>query len=445
MMIKKLGGACFGVLVLFLGFLNAMQLSPAGAAAAAATSFVNGVSGSFCRKEGPKFHCRGFTDEQIRREFALIKSTDLLAPCEAYVAIDLKGSKVTNETLAAIICDCPNLQTLDLGFTEITDISSVVGLRDLRELGLAGCEKMVNFRSLAQLRRLEQLDVGATNFGDADLACIAGLEGLLALDVSYCGNLTDISPLVALQHLQKLILGWCDKIDDFSPLKHLSQLRELDCSNCNLSSDQTINDLDFLEELSGLIVLNVSQCKNIVDIRRVMGLLALRTLNLGGTGIERLPDMRALVSLRELMLSHTLVRDLSPLVALRGLEKLELLGCDGICDISPLAVLRTLRTLVFNRSEGIRDLRPLFGLTELVHLDFEDCDQIVDIRPLVQATKLIFLGLGGTNVVDRSFDASIEVLARFTALRQLEIGYSQISAECRQRLQDALPNCKIGY
>ncbi len=122
--------------------------------------------------------------------------------------------------------------------------------------------------------------------------------GATELNVSWCEDLVDLSPLSCLHTLQNLDLTGCRQLSDLSPLAGLQTLQILDLSGC--------------EQLSGLSPL---------------------------AGLHNLQD----VSLyRNLLLS-----DLSPLSGLQKLQSLDLIDCPQITDLSPLADLQNLRRLSF--------------------------------------------------------------------------------------------------
>jgi len=100
---------------------------------------------------------------------------------------------------------------LDLGGNEISDLSPLKGLTNLKELELWGNE-ITDVSPLAGLTKLEKLHLGDS-------------------------QISDLSPLAGLAKLEKL---WLDgnQISDLSPLKGLTNLKELDLEGNPISEDQ---------------------------------------------------------------------------------------------------------------------------------------------------------------------------------------------------------------
>lgn len=96
-------------------------------------------------------------------------------------------------------------------------------------------------------------------------------------------------------------------------------------------------------------------------------LLEVTELNLEGYSLRRLEGIEALVNLRMLDVSETLVTDITPLAHLTQLEALDLQN-DGVEDITPLAHLTRLRWLRL-KDNPVQDVSALSQLTRLERLD----------------------------------------------------------------------------
>jgi hypothetical protein len=59
----------------------------------------------------------------------------------------------------------------------------------------------------------------------SDLSPLAGLTSLSSLDLSYCGQISDLSPLAGLTTLSSLILYGCERVHDLTVLSKLKGLR----------------------------------------------------------------------------------------------------------------------------------------------------------------------------------------------------------------------------
>ena len=127
------------------------------------------------------------------------------------------------------------------------DVSSLVGLSELRTLTLHNCPGLRDVTSLAGLVQLRVLHLQYCPFL-SDLSGLAGLENLEELYVSQSG-VRDLWPLARLSKLRVLSLYGCQQVTDVSPLAYLYQLEEASFISCT--------SLDDVSALEGLPHLNV--------------------------------------------------------------------------------------------------------------------------------------------------------------------------------------------
>ena len=126
---------------------------------------------------------------------------------------------------------CTGLDTLLLWGHQITDISPLAGLSELRRLDLAG-NQVSDASPLAELTELRHLSLWGNQV--TDLRPLAGLTKLEKL--SLWGNgITDVKPLASLTKLKQLQLG-NNEIEDVRPLNGLDQLDWLGLVGNPLSS-----------------------------------------------------------------------------------------------------------------------------------------------------------------------------------------------------------------
>jgi Leucine-rich repeat (LRR) protein len=135
--------------------------------------------------------------------------TDAKAPGQPVVKVNLANTKADDKTLALIAKAWPQLQTLELEGTNVTDTG------------------LVHLEGLSRLKRLALINTVITDKG---LAHLKGLTQLQVLDLSAT-KITDqgLAPLKGLANLRELSLG-LTKITDagLGELKGLTQLRKLD-------------------------------------------------------------------------------------------------------------------------------------------------------------------------------------------------------------------------
>ncbi|WP_054461486.1 leucine-rich repeat domain-containing protein [Phaeobacter sp. 11ANDIMAR09] len=217
----------------------------------------------------------------------------------------------------------------------------------VHEASLSGAAELdlskVNVYDLTQLpseigalERISTLNLSGA--GIRSIAQLSGLTQLKTLDLSYCRNLSAISPisemaelseldlsksqvtnievLRSLKGLRSLFLQGC-KISDLSPLTELTELEHLDLANSQ------VTDLSVLRGHASLKTLNLWNT-HILDFTPIATLIGLEGLDLWNTQISDLSSLARLTNLTYLDLSHTKIADLSPIRDLPNLEQLAL-------------------------------------------------------------------------------------------------------------------------
>lgn len=111
-----------------------------------------------------------------------------------------------------------NLESLDLSFHAITDITPLAGLKKLTSLSLGG-NPVADLAPLAALTNLKVLTL--TGCAARDYSPLAKLVNLNFLMLDHAA-ITDVSPLASLTNLTHLYLADCP-IDDYSPLANVCQ------------------------------------------------------------------------------------------------------------------------------------------------------------------------------------------------------------------------------
>ena len=139
-----------------------------------------------------------------------------------------------------------NLETLDLDYNSVNDITPLAGLTHLTTLHIEG-NRVDRLDALAGLTRLTSLRLsdnrignltplaGLTNLTELlldfnridDLTPLASLTNLTTLHLRHNEHLTDVSPLAGLVNLETLKLEGCP-IQDFSPLANLTATLDID-------------------------------------------------------------------------------------------------------------------------------------------------------------------------------------------------------------------------
>ena len=247
----------------------------------------------------------------------------------------------------------------------------------------------------------------------SDLSPLAGLINLRYLRLDNNLTVSNLSPLKGLENLTELGFAHTD-VSDFSPLKNLKNLTRLWFQHTPASD---------LSPLAGLTNLNniAAAGTPIPDLSPIAGLTKLENISIGGIEVSNLEPLAGLTALRRIYLSGNKVSDISPLAGLANLRWLNL-SHNYISDISPLAGLTNLEWLAistFGQGE-ISDLKPLANLTALEEL-YLSGNEISDVSPLAGLVGLNRLSLENNNISD------VSSLARLTSLKWLHVGRNQIS------------------
>ena len=172
--------------------------------------------------------------------------------------------------------------------------------------------------------------------------------------------------------------------------------------------------VEWFQTHSEVTTLDLTDCTEFRETKRLRDLAALQSLRLIGTSVSDITPLTELTALRSLALLSTSVSDITPLAELTALRHLDLYLSDpSVSDITPLAGLTALQSLALV-GMPVPDITPLAGLTALQSLDLTGTS-VPDITPLAGLTALRSLCLTGTSVSD------ITPLAGLTALQSLNL------------------------
>ncbi|MBX9878033.1 MAG: hypothetical protein K2Y22_06195 [Candidatus Obscuribacterales bacterium] len=195
------------------------------------------------------------------------------------------GHQLTDEDLAALLPDCPNLRSLKLRATDITDagLAHLSGLRNLEMLDLGQMSNITNdgMRHLSGLTQLRSLNIDySTTVGDAGLA---HLQGLTNLEVLWTDgrNITDAGmPYFAkLKKLQGVNLH-SSAVSD-AGLVHLSGLTDLKTLTLTGTAitDRGLASLSSLTKLEKLYLYNVENTITDAWLSHIAGFTRLQELD----------------------------------------------------------------------------------------------------------------------------------------------------------------------
>ncbi len=279
-----------------------------------------------------------------------------------------------------------NLTWLHLIDNQISDLSPIAGLIELRELW-------------------------ARHNNISDISPVRGLTNLTHLEVDD-NRVSDISPVRNLNHLVDLRINR-NKISDLSPVAGLINLKELNVSDNNVSDLSPLLQLINLEEL-------YCEDNTVSDLSPVAGLIKLKEFAFGANNITDVSPLARLINLEHIHFSINEVSDLSPFASLVNLKSIRSWG-NPFSDLSPLAGLTNMEKIdICGARLQEASLAPLAGLTSLKELYLFGND-ISDISPLASLTGLTRLALYSNNI------SNISPLARLTNLKWLSVYDNKIA------------------
>lgn len=307
---------------------------------------------------------------------------------------------------------------LDLSRTQVTDLTALQGLPELKELSLEGAAN-ADLETLTNLPGLQSLNL--SNLPIKEIVSLQRLQGLRELDLSASGveHLTAIAGYPNLTHLHMRNSGVRSEKRkqasvDFNQLS-LQELMRVDVSPENVPYLTELRDAHWLTWLDFRSTY-VSSLGPLTALRRLEG------LELADTRVEDLAPLAKLPKLHHLDLRGTRITDLQPLAGLANLKTL-LLSRNKVADLTALGKLSQLTELDLGRSD-VADLEPLRSLSALQKLDLS-YTYVQDIEPISQLEHLETLDLGGSSV---SQIAKIGSLARLKSLSLAETGVVNLSA-----------------
>lgn len=385
----------------------------------------------------------------------------------------------------------PNLRSLDVSGTYVSDLSYIAEMDSLESLNLYGLTfKDDSFiKIISQLKNLKYLNIGSVNYlndkGEkvriTNIEDFDNLKNLEELDISFA-EVSDISCLSELSKMKLLNLYYCRNIQDFSPIKNMTELENLEIyffktedmsifknlTNIKiLSVDVSYEDfvggemlyvyidatelLKYISQMKSIEELNLNYLKfSEADIDAICGLESLKYLSvksdLSSDDESKIASFLPNCDLHLLQESFKLTNEVNkvnedydeyddeyvePVIAAppERLEYIKIRGVEysiyetqldlsnkGLADedIKDLDKMTNLTTLLLS-SNNISDISVLSGLTNLEVLNLAE-NNISDISSLKNLTKLRRLALAENDISD------ISALKGLTNLTFLNLG-----------------------
>lgn len=293
---------------------------------------------------------------------------------ETPLAVNISG-KV--DPLPADLKEAASIVLSYVSTLKIPEILEHADPERLTSLHISYCEHPTDLelQPLMRFKRLTHLCIEESRLLNepksvTDLSLLIGLKQLQSLSLSggICQMLKTIEPLSKLPELTALALLGCPADLDLNPLSEMPKLNELALSDCITSSN-----LSIISSLIQLDCLSLNVNESFKDLTPLAHLINLRSLLIsGGSEIVDIGSLAALHKLEELHLFWCpSLKNLAPLAELRSLESLLLFKCTD-CDVTPLAGLTHLRKLVLSGCGPVKGLNLLSGMKNLKDLHIVD-------------------------------------------------------------------------
>ncbi|PID49971.1 MAG: hypothetical protein CR991_03995 [Proteobacteria bacterium] len=240
----------------------------------------------------------------------------------ALTALDLSGLGL--DTIPEEVFDLTWLEALDCNHNQISDLSGLRHLPQLRVLNCSG-NQVSDLSALRHVPQLQTLDCLSNQI--SDLSVLRHVPQLQTLDCSS----NPISDLSALRHVPQLQTLYYNHISDLSALRHMPLLQAL---HCNFNQ---INDLSALSHVPQLQTLNCGG-NQINDLNALRHVPQLQTLGCSYNQISDLSALRHVPQLQTLDCNHNQINDLAPIydLVISGQLQTLYLHANPIAGIPPI-------------------------------------------------------------------------------------------------------------
>ncbi|KAJ6855353.1 disease resistance-like protein DSC1 [Populus alba x Populus x berolinensis] len=272
-------------------------------------------------------------------------------------------------------------------------------LVNLKDVNLSNCEHITSLPDLSKARNLERVNLQFCTSLVMFPSSIQHLDKLVVLDLRCCKRLINLPSRINSSCRETLNLSGCANLK-----KCPETARKLKYLNLNETSVEELPQS--IVELNGLVMLNLKNCKLLVNLPENIHLLtSLRNVDISGcSSISKFPDFSR--NIRYLYLNGTAIEELpSSIGGLRELIYLDLAGCNRLKNL-PSAVSKVIY---------------------LEKLDLFGCSSITEFPKVSRNIRELYLD--GTAI--REIPSSIECLCELNELhlrtcKQFEILPSSI-------------------
>ncbi|XP_042959076.1 disease resistance protein TAO1-like isoform X21 [Carya illinoinensis] len=267
----------------------------------------------------------------------------------------------------------PNLKQLYVDFCEnLIEIPDLSGAPNLEIIEFLYCRSLCKVHpSIKVLKQLQELRMSYTQIKQLWKGLVV-LPNLKELDLRFSKNLIKIPNLSGAPNLEKIDFSGCRSLCKFYPsIKVLQRQQELRMSGTrikqlwkglvgldnlkylNLSGCKNLIEIPYLSGAPNLEIINFSDCRSLCKVHpSIKKLKRLEELNMSGTRIKQLwKGSMVLPNLKVLDLSYceNLI-EIPNLSGVPNLMKINFLGCRSLCKFCPsIKVPERLKILGLNK------------------------------------------------------------------------------------------------
>lgn len=230
--------------------------------------------------------------------------------------------------------EVPNLTVLQLpaSFTDVkpVDVETLVKHTGLTFLA-TGWRPLARLKPVEQLSGLEALLAVLPDEVD-DLTFVQSLKFLRRLDLRNCSSLRSLKPLRECAPLTKLGIWDAQSLTECKALQSVPSIDNLAVHKSPVGNKELS---EVIPTLHNLAKLNLHTCPNVNDLAALVDAPVVM-LWLWGSSVQNLAPLRHMRLLQDIALPYTPVTDISPLVDLPNLKRLDLRGVPEDLDLRPL-------------------------------------------------------------------------------------------------------------
>ncbi|XP_042957772.1 disease resistance protein Roq1-like isoform X7 [Carya illinoinensis] len=175
-----------------------------------------------------------------------------------------------------------NLKILDLGdcknLIETPDLS---GTPNLEEIDFIGCTNLCEVHpSIKVLKQIQKIIMAGTGIKHLWKGTSVGLDNLKILDLGDCKNLIEIPDLTGAQNLEEIYVTGCLSFCKVHPsIKVLKQIQKIIMAGTGIKQ---LWEGTLVQVLQNLKILDLSNCKNLIEIPDLTGAQNLEEIYLTG-------------------------------------------------------------------------------------------------------------------------------------------------------------------